>query len=84
MPIITAKKRADFYSSERGQQAWTALERMVQNEAYKTPTSYSADALRYPDHDIPFLDKHMDYLLIHSATDVEQYVGNLRLMNRVN
>jgi hypothetical protein len=44
------------------------------------PTSYSANTTLYPDGQIPFVEKHMAYLMDHPKLDPEHYLSNLRLM----
>jgi hypothetical protein len=43
-------------------------------------SSYSANAELYPDGQIPFVDKHIAYLMDHPKVDHRQYLANLRLM----
>lgn len=43
-------------------------------------TSFSPDSVKYPDGQIPFVDKHLAYLMRFPALDPDQYVANLRLM----
>ena len=49
---------------------------------YDVKSSYSSDSEKYPDHKMPFSDKHYNYLLSHPDVDPEQYLANLRLMLR--
>ncbi len=42
--------------------------------------SFSANTELYPDGQMPFVDKHMAYLMQHPKLDPEQYLANLRLM----
>ena len=44
-------------------------------------SSYTSNQAQYPDGRIPFVDKHMDYLLMHPNVNPEQYLSNLRLMH---
>ena len=44
------------------------------------PSSYSANAAIYPSGQIPFVEKHMAYLMAHPKLDHDQYLANLRLM----
>lgn len=80
MPAI---KKADFFDSEAGQAARQALLIMDKDTAFNTYSSYTANAQDYPDYKIPFVDKHMNYLMLHPSTDPQQYISNLRLMTRV-
>lgn len=47
---------------------------------HKIKTTYSANTDLYPDNQMPFVDKHYDYLLKHPDVDPDQYLANLRLM----
>lgn len=58
------------------------LEQLAADAAYNTPSSYSPDSQSYPDHQIPFVDKHMDYLLNHPKINSSQYLANLRMKSR--
>jgi hypothetical protein len=44
------------------------------------PSSYSANSAVYPSGQIPFVEKHMAYLMAHPKLDHDQYIANLRLM----
>jgi len=46
-------------------------------------SSYSANAALYPDGQIPFVEKHIAYLMDHPKVDHAQYLANLRLMLKV-
>ncbi len=81
--MAVLKKRVDFFQSAEGLDIRTALHEMVTNAAYNTDSSYSANTDTYPDHQIPFVDKHMNYLSTHPSTDAQHYLSNLRLMIRV-
>ena len=57
------------------------LEEMERNPLLNTRTSsYSANVALYPDGQIPFVEKHITYLLDHPKVDHSQYLSNLRLM----
>jgi hypothetical protein len=58
------------------------LEQMAASETFNTTTSYSPDTQSYPDHQMPFADKHIDYLLSHPKINSEQYLANLRMRTR--
>lgn len=55
---------------------------MTQDSTYNTEPSYSANAVTYPNNLIPFVDKHMNYLQAHPATNPNMYLKNLQLMSR--
>ena len=42
-------------------------------------TSFSSDVAYYPDGQIPFVEKHIAYLLQYPKLDPDQYLANLRL-----
>jgi hypothetical protein len=81
--MAIAKRRSGFYDSKEGTEVKLLLAGMEADKTFNTATTYSADAETYPDHQIPFVDKHMRYLSMHPSTDPKQYVANLRLMTRV-
>jgi hypothetical protein len=78
----TSKKRDDFFESEDGQIVLATLREMSQDSTFNTESSYSANSNEYPDNRMPFLDKHVNYLLAHPKLDARMYVANLRLMTR--
>ena len=57
------------------------LEDMELNPLFNIRTSsYSANSKLYPDGQMPFVEKHLAYLLNHPKLDPQQYLANLRLM----
>lgn len=81
MPTLT--KRPNFNDSDEGRAVRRQLQSMVADGNYATRSSYSANTALYPDNIIPFVDKHMEYLRNHPATDPQHYLSNLRLITRV-
>lgn len=77
------RKKGRFIGSEEAVEVEKVLQLMVNDDSYVTETSYSTNSELYPDNQIPFVDKHMNYLNAHPSTDPKQYVSNLRLMTRV-
>jgi hypothetical protein len=77
------KKKSNFFETEEGEQFKLSLLTMSNDTTYNTRASYSANFELYPDHLIPFVDKHVQYLRTHPATDPYSYLSNLRLMTRV-
>ena len=77
-----AKKRCDFLGSEQAKRIRIELQSMIASDLYNTAPSYTTDKSQYPDHLMPFTDKHMNYLNAHPALDVEVYLANVRLMTR--
>ena len=59
------------------------LELMELDPVLNTAATYSANTTLYPDHQIPFVDKHIAYLMTHPKVDCTQYLANLRLMLKI-
>lgn len=60
----------------------TLLENIEKNPVYNTNPSYVANDARYPNQQMPFVDKHILYLVGHPNVDRKTYISNLRLMLR--
>lgn len=80
---MPASKKIHFMDTEKGAWIERELRVMFEDATYNTESSYSANSEAYPNNLIPFVDKHMNYLRAHPATDPHQYLANLRLMTRV-
>jgi hypothetical protein len=81
--VSAYKKKTNFFETEEGVAFVEVLKRMTTDEAYNTGPSFSANTELYPDHLIPFVNKHVNYLRNHPSTDPQHYLSNLRLMTRV-
>lgn len=81
--MSTVKKKTNFFGSEEAIQIENTLRMMANDIIYNTKSSYSADAVQYPDNLIPFVDKHMNYLKSHPSLDPQHYLANLRLMTLI-
>ncbi len=79
----TTKRKTDFFISEEGIEAKRMLLQIVADDAYDTGSSYTANSVAYPDNQMPFINKHMDYLSSHPAIDAGHYISNLRLRTRI-
>ena len=79
----TLKKRTNFFETDEGAEIERILLQMEADTKYNTETSYSTNAEMYPDHQMPFVDKHKIFLSTHPTTDPQHYISNLRLMTRV-
>ena len=71
---ITIKRIADANVREK----LAAME--MDPRLHISPPSFSANAELYPDGNIPFVEKHIAYLMDHPKVDPDQYLSNLRLM----
>lgn len=80
---MSYKKRPNFYESDQAAGVKLALQEMQANLQHNTDSSYSADVVKYPDHQINFVDKHMQYLQAHPEVNPLQYIANLRLITRL-
>lgn len=70
-------------TTEDGILAAETLQNMVADPAYSTEPSHTADITAYPDGQIPFVDKHLKYLIQNRNVNLEHYFSNLRLMTRL-
>jgi hypothetical protein len=81
--MALVKSRAAFFDTEEGEKIKQELQQMADSSLYNTEASYSINSSLYPDNLIPFVDKHMNYLINHPSLDANKYVANIRLMTRV-
>lgn len=77
------KRRSNFFDSDDGKDVKQKLEYLLQDKGYNTIPSYTADTVTYPDNQIPFVNRHMDYLNTHPNLDSELYLANIRLKTRI-
>ncbi len=80
---MSTVKKKHFIGSEEAARIEEILRQMAKDSAYNTTSSYSANITQYPDHLIPFVDKHMNYLKTHPSLDPQHYLANLRLMTKI-
>lgn len=80
MPTITRKFLA---TEEQVSRVKDTLQALVEDSGYNTEPSYIANGEAYPDHLIPFVEKHMAYLMSHPKVNPEQYISNLRMMTKI-
>lgn len=59
------------------------LKALFEDDAYRTSPGYSIDAETYPDHVVPFIEEHTNYLKRHPQIDPAHYLSNLRLMLKI-
>jgi hypothetical protein len=81
--MSTYKKKINFFETEEGAEFIQSLRRMVADATYNTKPSFSANTELYPDHLIPFVNKHIAYINSHPLTDPTHYLSNLRLITRL-
>jgi hypothetical protein len=81
--MALVKDRKTFLDTEEGKNIKRELQRMVDSDLYNTTASYSVNGLLYPDHLIPFVDKHINYLIHHPSVEASKYLANIRLMTKV-
>lgn len=77
------KTRRDFFGTEEGIEIKRKLQQLAGDNLYNTASSYSANTLLYPDNLIPFVDKHMNYLINHPSLEPNEYLANIKLMARL-
>ena len=59
------------------------LRAMLNDETFRTLPGYSIDTETYPDHVVPFVKSHLNYLSKHPQLDPAYYLSNLRIMLKV-
>ncbi len=59
------------------------LKAMMSDGSYHITPGYSIDTETYPDHIVPFIEAHLNYLKSHHQVDPEHYLANLRLMLKI-
>lgn len=69
-----------FLKSEEGIAAYQELLKMVEDDSYNTESTFSPS---HSEGNLPFIDKHMEYLCNHLNVKTEHYLSNLRLITRV-
>jgi hypothetical protein len=79
---MSSQRKTDFFDTEEGIKIIEKLRIMALDQDFNTDSSYSANSVLYPDNQIPFVEKHMRYLITHPAMDPDHYLANLRLMTR--
>ncbi len=80
--MSSPKRTTLFFESDEGVEIEEALKHMVTDDSFNTDASYSANSDLYPDHKMPFVEKHKNYLIKHPSADPRQYLANLRLITR--
>lgn len=81
---MSPAKRTAFLDSEEGKTIVAELEKMATGISYNTESTYSPDATRYPDGQISFVDKHINYIISHPTINPRHYIANLRIMTKIN
>lgn len=81
--MASVKTRSGFVDTDEGQEMKRELQRMMTDSAYNTKPSYSGNQLLYPDNQMPFVDKHMNYIMGHPMLEPSQYLANVKLLTRV-
>lgn len=81
MPII--KSRPGFADTDIGQDIKQKLKLLTKDPRYNTVSSYSTNGLLYSNNLIPFIDKHMNYLVSHPLLDPYKYIANVKLVTRI-
>lgn len=61
----------------------TELQSMLSDKSFRTLPGYSINTTLYPDHSVPFINDHLNYLTRHPKVDPADYLSNLRLMLKI-
>jgi hypothetical protein len=81
--MAVVKRRSAFFETPEGKEIKLELQQIASSNSYNTVSSYSANSLLYPDNLIPFVDKHINYLIDHPSLEADKYLANIRLMTKV-
>lgn len=81
MPSAWMKSNMNSYMKES--EITQKLQAMLKDDTYRTLPGYSIDTDQYPDHVVPFLEDHVNYLRRHRHINPEHYLSNLRLMLKI-
>jgi hypothetical protein len=57
----------------------TQLQAMLENPDLITEPGFRANAEQWPNHSIPFVENHVDYLSTHKNVNPTYYLSNLKL-----
>lgn len=79
----TVPKKNNILNSLEGQKIRDELALLEADPAYRTETSFTANGVDYPDHVMPFVEKHMLYLSKHAELNPQHYLANLRLKIKI-
>lgn len=80
MPTRNRVKQPDFMEES---QVREALFMMLSDNSLKTEAGYTADEEMYPNHQAPFVEKHMSYLKNHPKVNPKDYLSNLKIMIKI-
>ena len=80
---MSNKKRQAFLDLDCADEILSEIKNMIDSDKYNTESSYIADAEKYPNHEISFYDKHVDYLISHPNVNPNYYLANLKLISRI-
>lgn len=80
---MSGKKRPQFATSLEAKRVLHILQEIESSPVYTTTTTYSSNIDKYPDHRMPFCDKHLDYIESHPELNIDHYLANLRLTTKV-
>lgn len=81
--MATFTKRVNFLESLEGNAVREKLQIIADDILYNTPSSYNTNSDLFPDNQISFVEKHMNYLQNHPKVDPGMYLANIRLMTRI-
>lgn len=81
--MLSQEKRDLIAKTLQEEGVYDALKLMDKDSKYNTDDKYSPKAGLYPDNKMPFVEKHIQYLVEHPKVDSKQYLSNLRLMLKI-
>lgn len=81
--MASPKTRKNFLDTEEGKDIKVKLQMMTTEGLYNTAPSYNNNTVLYPDNLIPFVDKHIAYLVNHPMVEPSKYLANVRIITRI-
>lgn len=76
-------RKINLFETAAGEEIVGILQEMTLDGRYETGPTYSANSSLYPDHQMPFVEKHKAYLSARPSLNYRHYLSNLRLMTRI-
>lgn len=80
--MAIARQEIEFRASDEGKWCQQTLIDMEKDPAFHTETTFTSDGEHFPDHRMPFVTTHMNYLIKHHDVNPRHYISNLRLRSR--
>ena len=81
--MLSANTKSRMKNYMKEPEVTQELQALLDDKTFKTVPGYSIDGETYPDHKVPFIADHLNYLRKHPQVDPANYLSNLRLMLKI-